>query len=126
MSHFKPYSKDNRFVYCSCSAWCLEKNVILYFRAQRRIQGEDVFGNKIKVLNSASRSQPGNLRSYGGRKQKGTTPIESNYQQQQFGQYVTQLPSDLHNSQFLGGNLMGNPWKSVPVSGKKMKTRFFM
>lgn len=103
-----------------------KKSVILHFRAQRRIQGEDVFGNKIKVLNPASRSQQGNLRPYGGRKQKATTSVESNYQQQQFGQYVTPLPSDMRNSQFLGGNLMGNPWKSVPVSGKKIEDRVFM
>lgn len=35
------------------------------FRAQRRIQGEDVFGNKIKVLNPSS-SNDATLKNYTG------------------------------------------------------------
>lgn len=98
-----------------CVAYGIKKNLISYFRAQRRIQGEDVFGNKIKVLNPSSSSHQGNSRSYGGRKAKGTASVESTYQQQ-FGQYVSAVSSDLFNNQFLSGNLMENPWKSVPVS----------
>lgn len=64
------------------------------------------------MLNSSSTSQQGSLRSHKGRKLKGATSIDTNYQQQ-FEQYVP-------TGQFLSGNLVGNSWNSVPVRKKKL------
>lgn len=85
MAHYKPYEKDYRYavskMYCliyffyqSC-IWLLTfikilwNNVIeviflLSNRAQRRVQGEDVFGNKIKVLSPALRNYAGKIVSF--------------------------------------------------------------
>lgn len=78
-----------------------------FFRAQRRIQGEDVFGNKIRVLNAPGTSQQGTSRTYTGRKLKSaSSSVESNNQC---------IPSVNYN-QFLSSTLLDNPWTSIPVS----------
>lgn len=50
MSHYRPYNKDRYFTIFVFGNLPLLK--INFFRAQKRLKGEDVYGFKIKVLTS--------------------------------------------------------------------------